>query len=126
MNEFYSKLIMYHQIQKMSRDGWSKTRIAEFLDINWRTVAKYLKMSEDEFLAFIEVQGNRQKVLASYEGFVKIKLEKYPDTKAAQMHDWLKEHYPKFPEVTPKTVYNFVMWVLLDTLVCIYSFCCNR
>ncbi len=31
MNEFYSKLIMYHQIHKMSRDGWSKTRIAEFL-----------------------------------------------------------------------------------------------
>ncbi len=25
------------------------------------------------------------------------------------MHDWLKEHYPSFPCVTPKTVYNFVM-----------------
>jgi hypothetical protein len=58
-----------------------------------------------------KVQGNRQKLLAPFEGFVKIKLEKYPDTKAAQMHDWLKEHYPGFPEVTPKTVYNFVMWV---------------
>ena len=111
MNEFFSKLIMYHQIHKMSRDGWSKSRISEFLSINWRTVSKYLKMSEEEFLAFIEVQGNRQKLLAPFEGFVKIKLEKYPDTKAAQMHDWLKEHYPGFPEVTPKTVYNFVMWV---------------
>jgi len=111
MNEFFNKLIMYHQIQKMSRDDWSKTRISEFLGINWRTVSKYLKMSEEEFLAFIEVQGSRQKLLASFESFVKIKLEKYPDTKAAQMHDWLKEHYPGFPEVTPKTVYNFVMWV---------------
>ena len=111
MNEFFSKLIMYHQIHKMSRDGWSKSRISEFLGINWRTVSKYLKMSEEEFLAFIEVQWNRQKLLAPFEGFVKIKLEKYPDTKAAQMHDWLKEHYPGFPEVTPKTVYNFVMWV---------------
>ena len=111
MNEFFNKLIMYHQIQKMSRDGWSKTRISEFLSINWRTVSKYLKMSEEDFLAIIEVQGNRQKLLAPFEGFVKIKLEKYPDTKAAQMHDWLKEHYPGFPEVTPKTVYNFVMWV---------------
>jgi len=68
-------------------------------------------MSEEDYLAFIEAQGNRQKVLTPYEGFVKIKLDKYPDTKAAQIHDWLKEHYPDFPEVTPKTVYNFVMWV---------------
>ncbi len=111
MNEFLNKLIMYHQIHKMSRDGWSKTRISEFLGINWRTVSKYLKMSEEEFLAYIEAQGNRQKLLAPFEGFVKIKLEQYPDTKAAQMHDWLKEHYEHFPEVTPKTVYNFVMWV---------------
>lgn len=111
MNEFFNKLIMYHQIQKMSRDGWSKTRISEFLGINWRTVSKYLKMSEEAFLVFIEDQNNRQKLLGPYEGFVKIKLDKYPDTKAAQMHDWLKEHYPDFPEVTPKTVYNFVMYV---------------
>lgn len=111
MNDFFNKLIMYHQIHKMSRDGWSKTRIADFLGINWRTASKYLKMSEVAFLDFIEAQDNRQKLLASFEGFVKVKLEKYPDTKAAQMHDWLKEHYPGFPEVTPKTVYNFVMWV---------------
>ncbi|MFC2089350.1 IS21 family transposase [Bacteroidota bacterium] len=111
MNDFYNKLIMYHQIHKMSRDGWSKNRISEFLGINWRTVSKYLQMNEDEFLDFIEEQGNRQRLLSPFEGFVKIKLEKYPDTSAAQMHDWLKEHYPGFPEVTPKTVYNFVMWV---------------
>lgn len=102
---------MYHQIQKMSREGWSKSRISEFLGLNWRTVTKYLEMSEEEYLAFIEDQGKRQKILAPFEGFVKIKLEKYPDTKAAQMHDWLKEHYSNFPVVTPKTVYNYVMWV---------------
>jgi len=33
-------------------------------------------MSEEEFLAFIEAQGNRQKLLAPFVGFVKIKLEK--------------------------------------------------
>ena len=111
MNEILNKLIMYHQIQKMFRDGWSITRISDFLGNNRRTTSKYLKMSEDEFLAFQETQGNRQKLLTPYEGFVKIKLEQYPDTPAAQMHDWLKEHYDHFPEVSPKTVYNFVMWV---------------
>lgn len=111
MNEFFQKLIMYHQMHKLFRDGWSKTRISSFFDINWRTVNKYLAMSEEEFIVFLKAQGNRQKILTQYEGFVKIKLEKYPDTKAAQMHDWLKEHYSGFPDVTPKTVYNFVMWV---------------
>ncbi len=27
------------------------------------------------------------------------------------MQDWLKEYDFNFPEVHPKTVYNFVMWV---------------
>ena len=57
MNEFFNKLIMYHQIQKMSRDGWSKSRISDFLGINWRTVTKNLDMSEEEFLSFIENQS---------------------------------------------------------------------
>ena len=101
MNEFFNKLIMYHQIHKMSRDGWSKSRISAFLGINWRTVSKYLKMSEEAFVDFIENQSSRQKLLGSYEGFVKIKLDKYPYTKAAQMHDGLKEPYPDYPQVTP-------------------------
>jgi len=111
MNEILNKLIMYHQIQKMFTDGWSITRISDFLGNNRRTTSKYVKMSEDEFLAFQETQSNRQKILDPYEGFVKIKLEQYPDTPAAQMHDWLKEHYDHFPKVSQKTVYNFVMWV---------------
>ena len=68
MNEFFSKLIMYHQIHKMSRDGWSKSRISEFLGINWRTVSKYLKMSEEEFLAYIERFNRtyREEVLSAF------------------------------------------------------------
>lgn len=54
---------------------------------------------------------NRVRELSAYESFVKIKLEKYPDTSASQMHDWLKEFDENFPKVSPKTVYNFVMWV---------------
>jgi hypothetical protein len=27
------------------------------------------------------------------------------------MHDWLKESFPGFPKVSPKTVFNFVSWV---------------
>jgi hypothetical protein len=72
MNEILNKLIMYHQIHKMFRDGWTVSRISSFLGTNWRTTSNYLKMSEDEFLAFQESHSNRQKLLAPFEGFVKI------------------------------------------------------
>lgn len=42
---------------------------------------------------------------------VKERLIKHPDTSAAQIHDWLKEAYPDFPIVTPKTVFSFVQAV---------------
>ena len=111
MNEILNKLIMYHQIHQMRRNGWKISRIASFLVINRRTVSKYLAMTEQEFLDYQDEIRARKSELDPYEGFVKIKLEKYPDTSAAQMHDWLKEHYAHFPEVSPKTVYNFVMRV---------------
>ena len=66
-------------------------------------------MSEEEFVEYQEVIKARTRELDAYEGFVKIKLEKYPQTSSAQMHDWLKEHYDHFPGVSTKTVYNFVM-----------------
>ncbi len=102
---------MYHQIHRLHIEGRSISGIADFLVMNWRTVKKYLSMNEFEYEAFLENQSKRQKELAVYEHFVKVKLEQYPNTSAAQMYDWLKEHYENLPEVTPKTVFNFVMWV---------------
>ncbi len=101
---------MYHQIHKMNREGQSINSIADFLKINWRTVKSYLSMDEHEYDVFIS-QSDRTKELTKYESFVKVKLEQYQSTSAAQMHDWLKEHYPDFQPVAPKTIYNFVMWV---------------
>jgi len=110
MNKYLNKLIMYHEIHKMNREGASINAIADFLKINWRTVKNYLSMDEHEYDVFIS-QSERNKDLMPYESFVKVKLEKYQSTSAAQMHDWLKEYYSDFPLVSPKTVYNFVMWV---------------
>jgi hypothetical protein len=68
-------------------------------------------MNERQYDQFLVAQAEKKKELDPYEEFIKSKLETYQETSAAQMHDWLKEHYPKFPGVTAKTVYNFVMWV---------------
>lgn len=111
MNNFYDKLIMYHQIHQMNRDGWSINKIAAHLVIDRRTVTKYLSLSEEEYIDFQNSLKNRRKELQPYEPFVRFKLSLHQDTSAAQMHDWLKEHYTDFPEVSTRTVYNFVQWV---------------
>jgi len=103
--------IMYHEIHKLSRMGFSKTKIAQFLVLNIRTVNKYLDMSEEGYEQFLIHKSERNKKLSPYESFVVNKLEWFPDTSTAQIHDWLKEHHPDFPEVGPRTVYNFVMFV---------------
>ena len=103
--------IMYHEIHKRKRDGSSIRNICQELGMNFRTAKKYLLMTEDEFFQYLENQNQRYKKLNSYENFVKSKLDLYPDTSAAQMHDWLKENHPDFPMTCEKTVYNFVMFV---------------
>jgi transposase len=111
MRAYFNKLMMYHEIHKLKRDGFSDSRISRELVMSRHTVSRYLSMSEEEYNLFLDKQSNRKKQLYPFEDFVKSKLEKYPDTSAAQMHDWLKEHYSSFPNVSPKTAYNFVMWV---------------
>ncbi|MBE3113166.1 MAG: IS21 family transposase [Actinobacteria bacterium] len=111
MNKFLNKLIMYHQIHKMDREGFSLSKISRELVIDRRTVKFYLSMSESQYEQFLTEHVEKKRELDPYESFVKCRLETYQETSAAQMHDWLKEHYPKFPGVTSKTVYNFVMWV---------------
>lgn len=111
MNRYLNKLFMYHEIHRLHREGHSVSSIAKYIVADWRTVKKYLSMDEREHEAYLEALGKRKRELSDYEHFVKEKLTAYPDTSAAQMHDWLKECYPDFPKVNPKTVYNFVMSV---------------
>jgi transposase len=103
--------IMYHEIHQLARLGFSKAKIARHLVVDARTVSKYLAMSEDDYERFLLNQSQRTRKLSGYEKFVRNKLLEFPDTPAAQMHDWLKEHHPAFPPVSPRTVYNFVMYV---------------
>ena len=111
MNVYLNKLMMYYEAHRMSREGHSISKISNFLVLNRRTVSKYLLMSEKEYETFLNNQGDRGKLLLPYEDFIKERLELYQDTPAAQMHDWLKEHFLDFPQVSQKTVFNFVHWI---------------
>lgn len=111
MNVFFAKILMYHQIQQLDAEGYSLSKIGSITGLDRRTVKRYLEMTEREFESFQENISDRKKQLLPYEQFVKERLDAYRDTSAAQMHDWLKEHYPDFPKVNPKTVFNFVHWI---------------
>ena len=100
---------MYEQIHRYHAERKSARWIADRLKINPRTVKKYLSMSQAEFERHSDNINRKGFNLQRYTTFVVERLKKYQDTPAAQMHDLLKEHYPDFPAVSPKTVYNYVM-----------------
>ena len=71
MNRYAQKLMTYHIVHQLHREGLSATRISEELVMDWRTVKKYLAMSEKEYEAFISGQSQRKRELEPYEGFIK-------------------------------------------------------
>lgn len=111
MNVYLNKFMVYYEIHRLSREGYSMRQISEELVINRRTVSKYLSLTEQGYELLLEQQAQRNKVLLPYEDFVKNRLELFHDTPSAQMHDWLKEHFKDLPKVSPKTVFNFVSWI---------------
>lgn len=69
-------------------------------------------MSESEMHRLVErPYQNRQKKLADYTSYVSHLLRTSPYLTAPQVLDHLKETYEDLPDVSDKTVYNFVMAV---------------
>jgi len=111
MEKFYHKWIMYHELHHQHRNGMTPSQIASYLVIDTRTVKKLLAMSEQQYIDFQEQLSTRTKKLAPFEDYIKSRLELCLEASSAQVHDWLKEHYPGFPSVSIKSVYNFVLYV---------------
>ncbi len=104
------RYIMHDTIHKLYHVQHKSLRwIAVHLGINFRTVKKFLDMDSGEFQKYSESISTRNCTLDPYKSFIVDRLNLFQDTPAAQMHDWLKERYPSFPEVSAKTVYNYVM-----------------
>lgn len=100
-------MITYDRIQMLRNvEHKSIQWIADHLGLNFRTVKKYLEMDRAEFEKFSESITNKPFILDPYKDFIVQRLGQFQDTPAAQMHDWLKECHPDFPDVSPKTVYN--------------------
>lgn len=95
---------MYGRIQQMKGLGFKKSQVARKIELDVRTVAKYWEMSTE---SFVKIQKRyRTKVLSIHEEVVVRWLKEYPDLSAAQVWDWLKEHYQV--EVAERTIRKFV------------------
>lgn len=105
------KLIMWYKIRELKAKGLTNKQTAKELGLHRDTVAKYLKMSQEEF----ESSGSYQRMyvhkLDAYEPFVRDSLERHPYLSASQINDWLREQYPDLPQVNAKTVFNFVKYI---------------
>jgi transposase len=105
------KWIMYYEIHKQHNDGKKPSQIASCLQVDTRTVKKYIAMTVPEYEQFLERNSTRSKKLLDYEDFVRQRIENCLEASSAQVHDWLKEAHPDFINVSERTVYNFVMQV---------------
>lgn len=113
MKEYQLKrLIMYQKIKELLSQNFKVAQISRELGISRKTIYKYLSVAEPAFTSWAVTPKQKTLKLAAYEGFVRDRLEKYPDLSAAQVHDWLKEHYDNI-EASSKTVFNFVAYVRL-------------
>jgi hypothetical protein len=111
MENYVNFWIMYHEVHRHHFMGMTPPQIAEFFVMDTRTIKKLLSMSEKEYEEYRDRLSTRTKKLAPYEDYIKNRIEHCLEASSAQVHDWLKEHYPGFPQVSIKSVYNFVLYV---------------
>ena len=82
---------MYSHIQSKKAMGYTRDATARQLGLSWRTVARYWEMTSEEYQA-LSKENNRCD-LDRHESAIVGWLERFPDLSAAQVQDWLLEHY---------------------------------
>ena len=96
---------MYSEIHQLKEAGFSQRAVARMLDIHRKTVKRYWKMSADEYRQELE-QIKRSSALDQRQEQILRWLREYPNLTAAQVCDWLKEHYGE--DYTERTVSRYV------------------
>jgi len=96
---------MYKEIQQLKEIGFTRSRAAKQLNINRETVTRYWNMTADEFAKQL-YSISREMLLSKYEEIITGWLRQYPTMTAAQVCDWLKEHYKE--DIKERTVSRYV------------------
>ncbi|MGL4993535.1 MAG: ArsR family transcriptional regulator [Bacteroidales bacterium] len=96
------------KIKELSAEKLCVSQISKELNLHRSTIKRYLDMNEDEFLSSNSYKRVFNYKLDIYEPFIHSRLKSHPYLSSAQIHDRLKEVYDDFPNINPKTVYNYV------------------
>ncbi len=83
---------VYKNTQQLKERGFRKDTVAKSLGLNWRTVDRYWNMSVDEYKSHHSRVCGVQ-ALDEYRDTIILWLHEYSSLSAAQVCDWLKEHY---------------------------------
>src|SRR5690606_2470374 len=100
--------MLYIEIHRLHKEGFSKSAIARKLNISRNRVIDYLNMTTDDFEEFLSTLRTREKKLDPYHDEILGWLKKHPDLTGAQAYDWLEEK-SGFKDVTEKTVRNYLI-----------------
>lgn len=99
--------MIYQEIHRLKKMGFSKSQIAKKLKISRNRVIDYLDMTPDQFAAFMASLQNRAKKLDPYRDYILMWLKEHPDMTSAQVYDWLQERF-EITSVAENTVRNYV------------------
>lgn len=96
---------MYSKIQRMKEQGFSIRQASRMIRISRNTIKKYWDMSPDDYAAALTAV-NKLSSLIAYKTPVLNWLEAFPCITAAQVRDWLEEHF--LLDAAERTVRRFV------------------
>jgi transposase len=86
---------MYSKIHQLKADGLKKSQVSRKLGLNYKTISKYWTMSPSEYQAYLEKTKTRKKKLDQYTDVILTLLNTHHDYTTSQIHDKLKERFPK-------------------------------
>lgn len=95
---------MYSKIQQEKKQGFSREAVARHLNLTWRTVDRYWDMTVEDYEALRQRQFNSG--LDQHKSVILNWLRAHEDVSAAQIQDWLAEHYSE--RYKERTVRDYV------------------
>ncbi|MHC0039761.1 IS21 family transposase [Pseudoneobacillus sp. C159] len=99
--------MLYIRVHQLKEQGFKIAAIARKLGICRNTVYKHLEMPFEEAKEWVNSLSRRSRKLDSYQNEILSWLKEHPDLSSAQVHDWLKERYPKI-EIGESTTRGYV------------------
>jgi hypothetical protein len=103
---------MYKRIQKLKRDGYGKTKIAEILNLDPATIRKYFSMQPEEYNKYQVDLLERKKAFEGFEHEI-FEVYKHNDFKKLNMsavYDYLEEKFDNLPG-NEQTLRNYVHYL---------------